>query len=209
MKTIDNYLAFVKAVTRDTGLTTLNVDINRVWKTLKSLGKRKQVVLTQRFGLGDEAPKTLGKVARLLQTTRERIWRIEADALRQLRRPCLVRLLTDTTSPLETTEQPFSLEWTKQHKSAKHFAAMSLSFEMEKNGWRFPTAKEVQLAIREGIEGFNRPAFISYYWVEDEGTIHNTIVVKIHGASITPATNKTWANLAFVRTISQSGYIVD
>ena len=63
-------------------------DVLRTAELRAALGKlkpRQQQVLTERFGLGNDAPKTLEEVGRILGITRERVRQFETRALRELR----------------------------------------------------------------------------------------------------------------------------
>lgn len=56
-------------------------------KVFKTLTERERIVLTLRFGLDGEEPRTLDEVARVFNVHRERIRQIEAKAIRKLRQP--------------------------------------------------------------------------------------------------------------------------
>ena len=56
-------------------------------EVLDSLDEREAKVLSLRFGLLGETPKTLEEVGKIFNVTRERIRQIEAKALRKLRHP--------------------------------------------------------------------------------------------------------------------------
>ncbi len=62
---------------------------------LDSLDDREAKVLSYRFGLLGETPKTLEEVGRIFNVTRERIRQIEAKALRKLRHPSRRKKLQD------------------------------------------------------------------------------------------------------------------
>jgi len=64
-------------------------------EVLESLDPREAEVLTFRFGLRDEAPKTLEEVGKIFGVTRERIRQIEAKAIRKLRHPSRRKGLRD------------------------------------------------------------------------------------------------------------------
>ena len=53
-------------------------------QALAALSERERHVVTLRYGLGDEEPKTLEEIGRRLSLTRERVRQIELDALRRL-----------------------------------------------------------------------------------------------------------------------------
>jgi RNA polymerase primary sigma factor len=56
----------------------------RLKACLDNLPYRDKRIIELRFGLGDEGPQTLDKVAKLFQLTRERTRQIEEAALRKL-----------------------------------------------------------------------------------------------------------------------------
>jgi len=62
---------------------------------LDSLDEREAKVLSYRFGLCGEPPKTLEEVGKIFNVTRERIRQIEAKALRKLRHPSRRKKLQD------------------------------------------------------------------------------------------------------------------
>lgn len=62
---------------------------------LGSLDERETKVLSLRFGLMGETPKTLEEVGKIFNVTRERIRQIEAKALRKLRHPSRRKKLQD------------------------------------------------------------------------------------------------------------------
>jgi len=62
---------------------------------LNSLDEREAKVLSLRFGLMGETPKTLEEVGKIFNVTRERIRQIEAKALRKLRHPSRRKKLQD------------------------------------------------------------------------------------------------------------------
>lgn len=64
-------------------------------EVLNSLDEREAKVLSLRFGLLGETPKTLEEVGRIFNVTRERIRQIEAKALRKLRHPTRRKKLQD------------------------------------------------------------------------------------------------------------------
>jgi RNA polymerase primary sigma factor len=64
-------------------------------EVLSSLDEREAKVLSLRFGLMGETPKTLEEVGRIFNVTRERIRQIEAKALRKLRHPSRRKKLQD------------------------------------------------------------------------------------------------------------------
>ena len=64
-------------------------------EVLGSLDERETKVLSLRFGLMGETPKTLEEVGKIFNVTRERIRQIEAKALRKLRPPSRRKKLQD------------------------------------------------------------------------------------------------------------------
>jgi len=64
-------------------------------EVLSSLDERETKVLSLRFGLMGETPKTLEEVGKIFNVTRERIRQIEAKALRKLRHPSRRKKLQD------------------------------------------------------------------------------------------------------------------
>ena len=62
---------------------------------LKSLTPREERVITLRFGLDDDQPRTLEELGKEFNVTRERIRQIEAKALRKLRHPSRAKRLRD------------------------------------------------------------------------------------------------------------------
>src|SRR3989339_64530 len=64
-------------------------------EVLDSLDEREAKVLSLRFGLMGETPKTLEEVGKIFNVTRERIRQIEAKALRKLRHPSRRKKLQD------------------------------------------------------------------------------------------------------------------
>src|SRR3989339_663797 len=64
-------------------------------EVLSSLDEREAKVLSLRFGLVGETPKTLEEVGKIFNVTRERIRQIEAKALRKLRHPSRRKKLQD------------------------------------------------------------------------------------------------------------------
>lgn len=64
-------------------------------EVLGSLDERETKVLSLRFGLMGETPKTLEEVGKIFNVTRERIRQIEAKALRKLRHPSRRKKLQD------------------------------------------------------------------------------------------------------------------
>ena len=67
---------------------------NNLQQALSLLEEREKGVLLRRFGLADGAPQTLEEIGRDLKVTRERVRQIEAKALRKLRHPSRLRLLS-------------------------------------------------------------------------------------------------------------------
>jgi RNA polymerase primary sigma factor len=59
----------------------------QVTRALATLSPKEQEIIRLRFGIGDDAPRTLEEVGQRYGLTRERIRQIEVKALRRLRRP--------------------------------------------------------------------------------------------------------------------------
>ncbi|MBP9817617.1 RNA polymerase sigma factor RpoD [Candidatus Shapirobacteria bacterium] len=76
----------------ETSMELLRESIEEV---LNSLDERESKVLSLRFGLVGETPKTLEEVGKIFNVTRERIRQIEAKALRKLRHPSRRKKLQD------------------------------------------------------------------------------------------------------------------
>lgn len=76
----------------ETSMELLRESIEEV---LESLDERESKVLSLRFGLMGETPKTLEEVGKIFNVTRERIRQIEAKALRKLRHPSRRKKLQD------------------------------------------------------------------------------------------------------------------
>jgi RNA polymerase primary sigma factor len=68
-------------------------------KLLETLSPREASVLRMRFGIGEEAERTLQEVGEDLGVTRERIRQIESKALRKLRLPSRRRLIECLLEP--------------------------------------------------------------------------------------------------------------
>jgi RNA polymerase primary sigma factor len=65
-------------------LEDLKLQMKRV---LASLNPREEKIIRMRFGIGEDAPKTLEEVGQEFEVTRERIRQIEVKALRKLKHP--------------------------------------------------------------------------------------------------------------------------
>ena len=63
----------------------------QVQKLLGMLTDRERQVITLRFGLEDDQPRTLEEVGQILHVTREHIRQIESKALRKLSRRSMSR----------------------------------------------------------------------------------------------------------------------
>ncbi len=68
----------------DSQLAALHNDVEEI---LECLTARERRVLQLRFGLIDSYERTLEGIGNRFGLTRERIWQIEANAFRKLRRP--------------------------------------------------------------------------------------------------------------------------
>ncbi len=63
------------------------IDIRKiVEKLLESLSAKQKLVLTSRFGIGNEKKKTLEAIGKKLNITRERVRQIETDAISEIRK---------------------------------------------------------------------------------------------------------------------------
>ncbi len=62
---------------------------------LETLSEREAAVITHRYGLADDRPRTLDEIGRTLGVTRERVRQIEAKGMRKLREPACARALAD------------------------------------------------------------------------------------------------------------------
>ena len=58
--------------------------IERLEVLLLNLDRRERVVLSMRYGLGSETPKTLDEVSKIIGRTRERVRQIQTTALKKL-----------------------------------------------------------------------------------------------------------------------------
>ena len=59
---------------------------NDVTKLINILDKREQEIITRRFGINNEEPKTLEQIGKTMGFSKERIRQIENLALQKLRR---------------------------------------------------------------------------------------------------------------------------
>ncbi len=64
-------------------------------KVLNTLNEKEAQVIKKRFGIGEEAPKTLEEVGEEFKVTRERVRQIEAKALRKLKHSSRMKWLID------------------------------------------------------------------------------------------------------------------
>jgi len=97
----DSFLGdFIEDTTQASPYEEASRDLLResVAEVLDSLDEREAKVLSYRFGLAGETPKTLEEVGRVFNVTRERIRQIEAKALRKLRHPSRRKKLQDYLS---------------------------------------------------------------------------------------------------------------
>ena len=72
-----------------------------VAEILSNLTERERKVITYRFGIGVDYPRTLEEVGKMFNVTRERIRQIEKKAIRRLRHPSRSRYLQDYKDELE------------------------------------------------------------------------------------------------------------
>ena len=88
---------YVELVTQDDAASQVSTRLLRekIDYVLRSLAKRQQEVLLLRFGLLDHVERTLEEVGRHFKLTRERIRQIEAKALRNMRHPTRLRVLSE------------------------------------------------------------------------------------------------------------------
>ncbi|MDB5168737.1 MAG: polymerase, sigma 70 subunit, RpoD [Candidatus Saccharibacteria bacterium] len=70
-----------------------NMDMGMLWKMLDKLTFRERQVITMRFGLDDDRPKTLDEIGRLCDLTREGVRQVEIRALGKLRHPSQMQRL--------------------------------------------------------------------------------------------------------------------
>src|ERR687883_630136 len=80
---LDEMLMDGHAKTPDTEMVEAD-DLKHVLELLDKMDKREATVLRMRFGLDDEAPKTLKEIGERLGLTRERVRQIESEALSKL-----------------------------------------------------------------------------------------------------------------------------
>jgi RNA polymerase primary sigma factor len=64
-------------------------------KVLCTLSPKEQLVIRRRYGLGEDAPRTLEEVGQEFDVTRERIRQIEVKAIRKLKHPSRNKWLRD------------------------------------------------------------------------------------------------------------------
>ncbi|WP_017592919.1 sigma-70 family RNA polymerase sigma factor [Nocardiopsis potens] len=67
-------------------------------KVLATLSEREAAVISQRFGLDGDRPRTLNEIGARFGLTRERIRQIEVQGMQKLRRPSRTRALADLLS---------------------------------------------------------------------------------------------------------------
>lgn len=94
----DSFLGdFIEDTTQMSPYEETSKDLLResIEEVLGSLDEREMKVLSLRFGLMGETPKTLEEVGKIFNVTRERIRQIEAKALRKLRHPSRRKKLQD------------------------------------------------------------------------------------------------------------------
>lgn len=94
----DSFLGdFIEDLTQPSPYEETSKELLResIEEVLESLDEREAKVLSLRFGLMGETPKTLEEVGKIFNVTRERIRQIEAKALRKLRHPSRRKKLQD------------------------------------------------------------------------------------------------------------------
>ncbi len=94
----DSFLGdFIEDTTQPSPYEETSAELLResIEEVLGSLDERESKVLSLRFGLMGETPKTLEEVGKIFAVTRERIRQIEAKALRKLRHPSRRKKLQD------------------------------------------------------------------------------------------------------------------
>lgn len=94
----DSFLGdFIEDTTQPSPYEETSTELLResIEEVLGSLDERESKVLSLRFGLMGETPKTLEEVGKIFNVTRERIRQIEAKALRKLRHPSRRKKLQD------------------------------------------------------------------------------------------------------------------
>ena len=94
----DSFLGdFIEDTTQPSPYEETSMELLResIEEVLGSLDEREAKVLSLRFGLMGETPKTLEEVGKIFNVTRERIRQIEAKALRKLRHPSRRKKLQD------------------------------------------------------------------------------------------------------------------
>lgn len=94
----DSFLGdFIEDLTQPSPYEETSKELLResIEEVLDSLDEREAKVLSLRFGLMGETPKTLEEVGKIFNVTRERIRQIEAKALRKLRHPSRRKKLQD------------------------------------------------------------------------------------------------------------------
>lgn len=75
--------------------TDRNILRGRLSEILNVLDDRERVVIEQRYGLNDGVQRTLDEVGLLFNVTRERIRQIELSAIRKLRDPQILSILSE------------------------------------------------------------------------------------------------------------------
>jgi len=80
---LDEMLSDTHSMTPDSEMSHAD-DLKRVLQLLQEMDPRDATILRMRFGLNDEAPKTLKEIGEALGLTRERVRQIESEALARL-----------------------------------------------------------------------------------------------------------------------------
>jgi RNA polymerase primary sigma factor len=82
-----------KSAENPSDVTSYSLLKEKLADVLTTLTERERKILEMRFGLTDGYERTLEEIGKMYNVTRERIWQIEAKALRKLRHPTRVRHL--------------------------------------------------------------------------------------------------------------------
>ena len=83
---LGDFIEDKRIITPSDAVVNINLQ-EQTRKVLATLTPREEQVLRMRFGIGEKSDHTLEEVGQKFTVTRERIWQIEAKALRKLRHP--------------------------------------------------------------------------------------------------------------------------